>query len=686
MSSSRLLLVGSWLLLASLAAAQVPLTIATTSPLPNGWIYGPYYQTLAVVGGASPYTWSISSSTPPPGLTLGADNGVISGTPQAAGSYSFVVQVRDSVNATASKSFTLNISPSGSTFFSAEVGQPFNLTMFTYGGTGPFTWSIIGGQIPPGTQLGITTGRITGTPTVAGSYSYTPMYTDSLGQQFVDPEFTINVYPRLRINTVTPLPNATIGVPYSQLISVTEGKPPYEASISAGLLPSGLTLNPADFIISGTPKVLGTSTFTFKVSDSYPAAEEREYTLTVISALAISTESSLPAGTVGVAYSQTLAATGGTPPYVNWMRVSGLLPAGLTLNSATGVISGTPTVPGSGTFQVSVNDSAGASASKGLGWTVNQAVLTITTNSPLPTATAGTSYSQTLAVVGGTSPYTWSISSGTPPPGLTFSAGVLSGTPTQGGTSDFTVRVADTSGSSTTKAFSLTVTVPTLSVTGLTDTATPAQQPTFDVQLGAAYAVPITGTITLTFTPNAVNAANDPAIQFSAGGRTMNFTIAAGQTRAFPTALPSIQAGTVAGQIDLTLSYSAGGQNITPTPAPVRSVTIARAAPKIISVQVVKVTGGFNILVTGYSTPRQVTQAAFTFTSATGANLLTTQLTVPVDSAFTTWYAGNSSPQFGSQFLYTQPFTVQGDINAIASASVTLVNIEGSSQSMPASF
>ena len=162
-------------------------------------------------------------------------------------------------------------------------------------------------------------------------------------------------------------------------------------------------------------------------------------------------------------------------------------------------------------------------------------------------------------MTGGISP-AWTLSSGALPPGLTLStAGVLSGTPTQGGTFNFTVRV-DASGSFATKAFSLTVTVPapsTLSVTGLTDTATPAQQPTFDVQLSAAYPLTITGTVTLTFAPNAVNAADDPAIQFSGGGRTLNFSIPAGQTQT-PSRPPShaIGTGTVAGQINLTLEIT----------------------------------------------------------------------------------------------------------------------------------
>ena len=115
-------------------------------------------------------------------------------------------------------------------------------------------------------------------------------------------------------------------------------------------------------------------------------------------------------------------------------------------------------------------------------------------------------------------------------------------------------------------------------------------------------------------------------------------------------------------------------------------MTIARAAPKITAVQVVRVTGGFNILVTGYSTPRQVTQAVFTFTPAAGANLQTTQVTVPVDSTFTTWYTGTSSPQFGSSFLYTQPFTVQGNVSDIASVSVTISNATGTSTAVSANF
>ena len=401
------------------------------------------------------------------------------------------------------------------------------------------------------------------------------------------------------------------------------------------------------------------------------------------------TAASLNAMTVGVAYTQSLAASFGTLPYSNWQVVDGLLPAGLSLNSATGVISGTPTLPGSNFAQVSVVDSAGVSDSRELSWTVNAPVLTIVTASSLPSATAGSAYSQTFAATGGIPRYTWSIPPGSLQSGLTFSAaGVLSGTPTQGGTYSFTVSVADASGASASKLFTLTVTVPAaaLSVTGLAGTVSPAEQPTFDVQLSEAYPLTITGTVTLTSTQNAVNAADDPAIQFSSGGRTLSFTIPAGQTSAFPTTPPSIQTGTVAGQINLKLNFFAGGQNITPTMQPVQSVTIARAAPQIDSVQVVKATGGFSILVTGFSTPRQITQADFTFAAVTGANLESAQVSVSTETVFTTWYTGTSSPQYGSSFLYTQSFTVQGNVSNIASVSVTLTNATGTSTAVSANF
>ena len=166
---------------------------------------------------------------------------------------------------------------------------------------------------------------------------------------------------------------------------------------------------------------------------------------TPATALTITT-SSLPGATVGTAYSATVAASGGTPPYT-WALTSGSLPAGLSLSS-TGVIAGTPTTSGSTTFGVRVTDSATptpdtATASLSISVTSTTTALTITTSS-LPGATVGTAYSATLTASGGTPPYTWALTSGSLPAGLSLSSsGVVAGTPSAAGTSAFTAQVTD---------------------------------------------------------------------------------------------------------------------------------------------------------------------------------------------------------------------------------------------------
>ncbi len=168
----------------------------------------------------------------------------------------------------------------------------------------------------------------------------------------------------------------------------------------------------------------------------------------------IVTTSSLPGGTVSDAYSQTLAASGGTGPYT-WSLTAGALPGGLTLSSG-GVISGTPTSTGAFNFTVKATDSLGTSGSKALSITITQ--LTITTTS-LPQATKGLPYSATLVATGGQGAYTWSISGGSLPPGLTLnsSSGVISGTPNTAGVYAFTAHVADSQSATATAPLSIFV-------------------------------------------------------------------------------------------------------------------------------------------------------------------------------------------------------------------------------------
>lgn len=156
------------------------------------------------------------------------------------------------------------------------------------------------------------------------------------------------------------------------------------------------------------------------------------------------TTTSLPNGTAGMAYNQTLVAAGGTGS-LTWSISAGALPNGLSLSSSTGAITGTPTGAGASNFTVQVKDSANLTATHALSITVTAAAaLTITTTS-LPNGTTGTVYSQTVQATGGVQPYTWSVTVGALPAGLSLNAstGAITGTPTAAGTSAFTVQVTD---------------------------------------------------------------------------------------------------------------------------------------------------------------------------------------------------------------------------------------------------
>lgn len=167
------------------------------------------------------------------------------------------------------------------------------------------------------------------------------------------------------------------------------------------------------------------------------------------------TTSSLPTGTQGTAYSGTLTATGGSTPY-SWAVTSGALPAGLSLASSTGVISGTPTVAPGTTPTFTVTDHVAATNSKAIPIVIGS-TLAISTSS-LPGGTQGSAYTTTLAATGGTSPYTWAATTALPA-GLSLSTGgVLSGTPTAAGTSSITFQVTDSVSTKVTKSLSLTVT------------------------------------------------------------------------------------------------------------------------------------------------------------------------------------------------------------------------------------
>jgi hypothetical protein len=544
----------------------------TTASLPVGDVGTAYKQTtLAATGGTAPYTWSISAGTLPAGLSL-STAGVISGTPTTAGTASFTVKCTDSVSASSTKalSITINAAPSITTTSLAadDVNVAYSTTFAVSGGTSPFTWSVSAGTLPAGLTLSAA-GVLSGTPTAAGTASFTIKVTDAVGAAPTKAfSLTINAAPSI---TTASLPAGMVGVAYSQTLAETGGTTPFTWSVSSGTLPAGLTLSAAG-VLSGTPTTAGTSSFTIKVTDAVGAASTKAFSLTINAALSITT-ASLPSGTVGVAYSQTLAGTGGTTPYT-WSISAGTLPAGLTL-SAAGVLSGTPTAAGTSSFTIKVTDAVGTASTKAFSLTIT-AALSITTAS-LPSGMVGVAYSQTLAGTGGTTPYTWSISAGTLPAGLSLSAGKISGTPTTAGTSSFTVKLTDAAGGSATHAYSVTI--------------NPNSAPTIT---SAALANPNPAAVgqSVTFTV----AASD------ADGDTLTYSWAFGDG-ATGSGSSATHAYTAAGSFTATATVSDGhGNSVTSS---VTVSVVANAAPVITSSTTASSTNGssFSYTITATNTP-----------------------------------------------------------------------------------
>jgi len=268
--------------------------------------------------------------------------------------------------ATASLAFSLAIAltplavTTASPLPSGVAGTAYSQTLAASGGTTPYTWNLASGSLPEEVTFN-SAGVISGTPATNGAYGFTVQLVDAYGLTASATLVLTIEAAAPAITTASPLPAGREGTYYSQALTGAGGTAPYAWSLIGGSLPAGLALDSLGDI-TGTPTAPGTFDFTVELTDSVEATNAKELAITIAGpALAITT-ASLPDGTVGAAYAQTLAATGGTPPY-SWSLIWESLPGGLRLGPA-GAISGTPTNAGTFSFTAQVADSATNTASQ----------------------------------------------------------------------------------------------------------------------------------------------------------------------------------------------------------------------------------------------------------------------------------------------------------------------------------
>ena len=279
----------------------------------------------------------------------------------------------------------------------------------------------------------------------------------------------------ITITITTPsLPSGTVGVAYSEPVQATGGTGALTWTINAGALPPPLTINSSTGVISGTPSTAGTFNFTVRATDTTSLFDAQPLSITIAHSPIPPniTTTTLPGGTVNAAYSQPVRATGGTGA-LTWTISAGALPPPLTINSSTGVISGTPSTAGTFNFTVRATDTTSLFDAQPLSITIAHSPIppNITTTS-LPGGTVDAAYSEQVRATGGTGALTWTVSAGSLPPPLTLNptTGVISGIPSTAGTFNFTVRATDTLLLFDTQSLSIIINAPPLALTIATTT------------------------------------------------------------------------------------------------------------------------------------------------------------------------------------------------------------------------
>ena len=388
----------------------------------------------------------------PTGLSINTSTGVISGTPTSSGTSNVAISA---INAggTGTKTLTITINPlapviSSNSTATGTTGAAFSYTI-TASNT-PASYSATG--LPSGLSINTSTGVITGTPTASSTSSVAINATNAGGTG--TKTLTITINPPAPVISSNGSASGTTGVAFSYTITASNTPTSY----SATGLPSGLSINTSTGVISGTPTVSGTSNVTINAINA-SGTGTKTLTITINPPAPVISSNSTATGTTGTVFSYTITASNTPASY----SATGL-PAGLSINTSTGAISGIPTA--TGTFNVTINAiNTGGTGSKNLAITINNPIPSVPVVSGNSTANGTTGSAFSYTITASNTPISYSATG--LPSGLSVNTttGLISGTPTINGIFDVTINATNAGGTGS-KALTVTINPPPPIVSG----------------------------------------------------------------------------------------------------------------------------------------------------------------------------------------------------------------------------